>query len=53
MIILQKELNKLGMVYRKKYLKHIVLNTVYTRRVQVEQVYKLNPIFEAKNTTFL
>ena len=27
-------------------------NTVYTR-VQVERVYKLNPIFEAKNTTFL
>ena len=28
------------------------LNTVYTR-VQVERVYKSNPIFEAKNTTFL
>ena len=27
-------------------------NTVYTR-VQVECVYKSNPIFEAKNTTFL
>ena len=27
-------------------------NTVYTR-VQVERVYKSNPIFEAKNTTFL
>ena len=26
--------------------------TVYTR-VQVERVYKSNPIFEAKNTTFL
>ena len=26
--------------------------TVYTR-VQVEHVYKSNPIFEAKNTTFL
>ena len=37
---------------------HIVLKcigektTVYTR-VQVERVYKSNPIFEAKNTTFL
>ena len=29
-----------------------VSNTVYTR-VQVERVYKSNPIFEAKNTTFL
>ena len=29
-----------------------VLSTVYTR-VQVERVYKSNPIFEAKNTTFL
>ena len=28
------------------------LITVYTR-VQVERVYKSNPIFEAKNTTFL
>ena len=28
------------------------LCTVYTR-VQVERVYKSNPIFEAKNTTFL
>ena len=28
------------------------LITVYTR-VQVECVYKSNPIFEAKNTTFL
>ena len=28
------------------------LHTVYTR-VQVERVYKSNPIFEAKNTTFL
>ena len=28
------------------------LYTVYTR-VQVERVYKSNPIFEAKNTTFL
>ena len=28
------------------------VTTVYTR-VQVERVYKLNPIFEAKNTTFL
>ena len=27
-------------------------DTVYTR-VQVERVYKSNPIFEAKNTTFL
>ena len=27
-------------------------STVYTR-VQVERVYKSNPIFEAKNTTFL
>ena len=27
-------------------------HTVYTR-VQVERVYKSNPIFEAKNTTFL
>ena len=26
--------------------------TVYTR-VQVERVYKSNPIFKAKNTTFL
>ena len=26
--------------------------TVYTR-VQVERMYKSNPIFEAKNTTFL
>ena len=26
--------------------------TIYTR-VQVERVYKSNPIFEAKNTTFL
>ena len=26
--------------------------TVYTR-VQVKRVYKSNPIFEAKNTTFL
>ena len=29
-----------------------VRSTVYTR-VQVERVYKSNPIFEAKNTTFL
>ena len=29
-----------------------ILITVYTR-VQVERVYKSNPIFEAKNTTFL
>ena len=28
------------------------VSTVYTR-VQVERVYKSNPIFEAKNTTFL
>ena len=28
------------------------VTTVYTR-VQVEHVYKSNPIFEAKNTTFL
>ena len=31
---------------------HFFLITVYTR-VQVERVYKSNPIFEAKNTTFL
>ena len=33
---------------------HLLKNigTVYTR-VQVEHVYKSNPIFEAKNTTFL
>ena len=30
----------------------IDLCTLYTR-VQVERVYKSNPIFEAKNTTFL
>ena len=30
----------------------LLQNTIYTR-VQVERVYKLNPIFEAKNTTFL
>ena len=30
----------------------VLQNTVYTR-VQVERVYKSNPIFEAKNTTFL
>ena len=30
----------------------VLVNTVYTR-VQVEHVYKSNPIFEAKNTTFL
>ena len=30
----------------------ILCTTVYTR-VQVERVYKSNPIFEAKNTTFL
>ena len=29
-----------------------LIDTVYTR-VQVERVYKSNPIFEAKNTTFL
>ena len=28
------------------------IHTVYTR-VQVERVYKSNPIFEARNTTFL
>ena len=28
------------------------VTTVYTR-VQVERMYKSNPIFEAKNTTFL
>ena len=32
--------------------KFIWNTTVYTR-VQVERVYKSNPIFEAKNTTFL
>ena len=31
---------------------YIIFITVYTR-VQVERVYKSNPIFEAKNTTFL
>ena len=31
---------------------HLSKITVYTR-VQVERVYKSNPIFEAKNTTFL
>ena len=31
---------------------HTILSTEYTR-VQVERVYKSNPIFEAKNTTFL
>ena len=31
---------------------HAKASTVYTR-VQVEHVYKSNPIFEAKNTTFL
>ena len=31
---------------------HLECITVYTR-VQVERVYKSNPIFEAKNTTFL
>ena len=30
----------------------LTVSTVYTR-VQVERVYKSNPIFEAKNTTFL
>ena len=30
----------------------VPFTTVYTR-VQVERVYKSNPIFEAKNTTFL
>ena len=37
-----------------KFFKHMILIwvTVYTR-VQVERVYKSNPIFEAKNTTFL
>ena len=30
----------------------VYIATVYTR-VQVERVYKSNPIFEAKNTTFL
>ena len=30
----------------------LVSITVYTR-VQVERMYKSNPIFEAKNTTFL
>ena len=33
-------------LYMRKY------GNVYTR-VQVERVYKSNPIFEAKNTTFL
>ena len=36
------------MFFRVQYL----ICTVYTR-VQVERVYKSNPIFEAKNTTFL
>ena len=31
---------------------YLVSITVYTH-VQVERVYKSNPIFEAKNTTFL
>ena len=31
---------------------YVLSVTVYTR-VQVERVYKSNPIFEAKNTTFL
>ena len=34
------------------FAKNSRLTTVYTR-VQVERVYKSNPIFEAKNTTFL
>ena len=35
-----------------KFFIHTCTCTVYTR-VQVERVYKSNPIFEAKNTTFL
>ena len=31
---------------------YMIVFTVYTR-VQVERMYKSNPIFEAKNTTFL
>ena len=34
------------------FIVHVHSCTVYTR-VQVERVYKPNPIFEAKNTTFL
>ena len=36
----------------RRHLSEPPLTTVYTR-VQVERVYKSNPIFEAKNTTFL
>ena len=34
------------------WINKVIIITVYTR-VQVERVYKSNPIFEAKNTTFL